>query len=249
MGTWWITGLAVAALGAAPLAAQESVGIRADFSAADLQGEAIVLIRPTVWVGAQSTGGTPEPNAEWTDTARALLAAELQQREALLGRKLVAEPEVTGADGTLLAGYRALFATVARAAMTYQFFRGNRLPTHRHAPFAWTLGPGTQRIAALTGARYALFVDLRDAYGSTGRKLFQIAAAGLVGLSITSGLHRGFAGLVYLRSGDLVWLRADQAMGGDVRTAEGMRRRVGQLLEQMPQAGAASVPPTREGSP
>jgi hypothetical protein len=51
---------------------------------------------------------------------------------------------------------------------------------------------------------------------------------------VKSGEHKGFAGLVDLRTGDLVWLNADLAMGGDVRTPEGAQKRVAQLLEDFP---------------
>jgi hypothetical protein len=61
-----------------------------------------------------------------------------------------------------------------------------------------------------------------------------VLAAGLVGVGVQSGVHRGYAGLVDLQTGDLVWLNADEAMGGDVRNAEGMEKRVGQLLEDFP---------------
>jgi hypothetical protein len=59
---------------------------------------------------------------------------------------------------------------------------------------------------------------------------------------VSSGVHAGYAGLVDLRTGDLVWLNADLKMGGDVREADGASKRVVQLLEDFPQQGAASVP-------
>ena len=49
-----------------------------------------------------------------------------------------------------------------------------------------------------------------------------------------SGEHVGYAGLVDLRTGDLLWLNADAAMGGDVREIDGSQKRVRQLLEEFP---------------
>ena len=49
-----------------------------------------------------------------------------------------------------------------------------------------------------------------------------------------AGVHTGYAGLVDLRTGELVWLNADRQMGGDVRDAEGADKRVRQLLEGFP---------------
>ena len=95
------------------------------------------------------------------------------------------------------------------------------------------MGPGLSGLHSLDGADYALFINTRDDYGSTGRKVLQLFAA-LGGVGITSGVHIGYAGLVDLKTGELVWLNADRQMGGDVRTAEGAVKRVAQLLEGFP---------------
>ena len=55
-----------------------------------------------------------------------------------------------------------------------------------------------------------------------------------------SGEHVGYAGLVDLETGNIVWLNADEKMGGDVRTEDGMQKRVAQLLEDFP--GLKSTP-------
>jgi hypothetical protein len=83
-------------------------------------------------------------------------------------------------------------------------------------------------------ADYALFLYNRDAFGSTGRKLLQMVALLGPGLSVKSGEHKGAAGLVDLRTGDLLWLNADFAMGGDPRDPAGADKRVAQLLEDFP---------------
>ena len=65
-------------------------------------------------------------------------------------------------------------------------------------------------------------------------------------VGVTAGVHKGFAGLVDLRTGDLVWLNADMQMGGDVRDPAGAGKRVRQLLEGFPgkpvEAPAAADP-------
>jgi len=225
---------ALAVIVAVPALAQEKGAVREGFSAESLKGQKILLFRPSVWVGSQSTGGMDEPNADWTEQARGHLLGELKRQQANFSNEIIEEPELVGADATVLSSHRALFGSVASSVVTYQFFKGNRLPTRKNKAFDWTLGSGTKRIAELTGARYGLFVNTHDAYGSFGRKAFQILAAGLVGAGVKSGVHKGYAGLVDLHTGNLVWLNADEAMGGDVRDAEGMQKRVGQLLEDFP---------------
>jgi hypothetical protein len=231
---WFAAAALVFAAWQPPAMAQEKGAVREGFSAESLRGQKIVLFRPSVWVGSQSTGGMDEPNADWTAKSRGLIAAELQRRQGEFANELIAEPELVGADAIVLSSHRALFNSVARSVVTYQFFKGNRLPTRKNKAFDWTLGEGTRRISELTGARYGLFVSTHDAYGSFGRKAFQILAAGIAGVGVKSGVHKGYAGLVDLETGQLVWLNADEAMGGDVRDVEGMQKRVGQLLEDFP---------------
>ena len=211
--------------------AQEKAGIRDGFEAADIRGEKIILFRPDIQVGEQSMGGMFEPRAEWTTEARRLIDAELEKAQARLTNQIVQLPELYGDDADLLAEHQALFETVSDAIVEYQFFVGNRLPTQKKGSFDWTLGTGTARLAELSGANYGLFIVTEDHYGSTGRKILQFAAAGLFGAGVQSGIHKGAAGLIDLRTGNIVWLNADLQMGGDVRNSDGVEKRVGQLLE------------------
>ncbi|WP_267434019.1 hypothetical protein [Sphingomonas sp. GM_Shp_1] len=245
-----ITGtLALAAalmLVAAPLAAQEKTGNRPGFTLAP--GTAtIVLMRPEIQAGSQSTGGSYEPNADWTDQARENLGKALAEAQGRLGNRVVSYVEPTGQGAAAAHEYRALFTALADSVITYQFFPGNRLPTKkRDDSFLWSIGPEIAKLPGLEGADYALFVTTEDHFGSTGRKLLQIFAAGVAGVGVSSGVHKGFAGLIDLKTGDLVWLNADLAMGGDVRTPEGASKRVAQLLEGFPgkPSEAATSAPT-----
>lgn len=230
-GRWFVFLLACVAT---PAVAQEKSAIREGLSTTTLIGQKIVLFRPSVWVGEQSTGGIPEPNADWTQRSRALIEAELKRRQSDFNMAIVDEPDVLGDDAKALREHKALFNSVAESIKEYQFFKGNRLPTRKNRAFAWTLGKGTSRIADMSGARYGLFISVNDQYGSFGRKMFQMLAAGFAGVGVKSGEHIGYAGLVELETGNIVWLNADGAMGGDVRTEEGVAKRVTQLLEDFP---------------
>jgi hypothetical protein len=224
----------VAGTAATPAVAQEKAGVRPGFEEAQIADEKIVLFRPSVRVGEQSMAGIFEPRAEWTDEARKLMDAELASAQSRLSNQLMSMPELMGENGKLVAEYEALFGAVADAIVEYQFFAGNRLPTRKKGEFDWSLGDGTRRLADMTGARYGLFIFTEDHYGSTGRKVLQIAAAGLFGVGVSSGVHKGYAGLVDLNTGNILWLNADGQMGGDVREADGMAKRVRQLLEDFP---------------
>lgn len=231
-------GVSLAMLSAVPAQAQERSAVRQGFELAVQSGKRILVVRPDVSVGGQSTGGMFEPNAEWTEQARANINASLTKLQSQLGNQVVEAPEAYGEQAQAVQEHMALFRTVADSVIQYQFFVGNRLPTkkqdNRDGTFDWSLGPSVANLPGAADADYALFISNKDAYGSTGRKVLQVLAALGPGISVKSGEHIGYAGLVDLRTGDLLWLNADQAMGGDVREPDGSEKRVKQLLEGFP---------------
>lgn len=228
----------IAVLAAAPAAAQERSAVKQGFELAANSGKRILVFRPSVSVGSQSTGGMFEPNGDWTEKANRNIQVSLERLQGRLGNTVIAAPEAYGEDAQRLQEHIALFAAVSQAVIEYQFFKGNRLPTkkrdNKNDVFDWSLGSGVAALPGAKGADYALFLYNRDAYGSTGRKILQVLAAMGPGIAVKAGEHAGYAGLVDLRTGDLLWLNADGAMGGDVREEDGSEKRVRQLLEDFP---------------
>jgi hypothetical protein len=235
---WLAPALIASAVGAAPAQAQERSAIKQGFELPPNSGKRILLIRPSVRVGAQSTGGMFEPNADWTDRGRKNIEAALEKLQGRLGNQVILAPEAYGKDAETVQEHMALFAAVSDAVMNYQFFKGNRLPTKKRDNdkdiFDWSLGGGVAELPGAKDADYALFIYDRDEFGSTGRKILQVVALLGPGLYVKSGEHIGYAGLVDLKTGDLLWLNADGQMGGDVREPDGADKRVGQLLEDFP---------------
>lgn len=235
----WCVAIAIASgLLCAPVAAQERAATKQGFELEAQSGKKILLFRPSVSVGAQSTGGMFEPNAEWTEQAKANITVALEKIQNGLGNEVIIAPEAYGEDARNLQEHMALFSAVSQSVIEYQFFVGNRLPTkkqdNKEGVFEWSLGSGVATLPGAQDADYALFIYNKDAYGSTGRKILQIMAALGPGIAVKSGEHLGFAGLVDLKTGDLLWLNADGAMGGDVRELDGADKRVAQLLEEFP---------------
>jgi hypothetical protein len=218
---------------AAPASAQEKTGVKEGFVLRSGTAR-IILMRPSIRVGSQSAGGMFEPNADWTAQARENIEREITRLQSTLGNKVVTYEEGLGNESALASQYSNLFSSVAESAIEYQFFKGNRLPTKKKTKgLEWSLGPGLAQMPSLEGADYLLFINSYDSIGSTGRKVLQIVGL-LAGVAVTSGEHKGYAGLVDLRTGELVWLNVDMAVGGDVRTPEGAAKRVSQLLEDFP---------------
>jgi len=233
---------------AAPAAAQEKAAVKPGFAFPQDRPIRILVFRPQVRVGAQSAGGVVSPNAEWTASARANLQDALIAAKPGGAYEVVFMPELDGDNAAVLADYRALFNAVADTVLQHRLFKGDRLPTKKTG-FEYSLGPGVARLGALGGGDYGLFLFSNDAYGSTGRKLLQtfsilasVASAGVSGavISVTSGEHVGYAGLVDLKTGDLVWMNADFRMGGDVREREGATKRARELLSHFPGASNAA---------
>ncbi len=227
-----------------PTAAQEKSAVRQGFELKANSGKRILVFRPAVSTGAQSTGGMFEPNAEWTERAKANLLVALEQAQSRLGNQVVVAPEAYGEQALALQEHMALFAAVSQAVIQYQFFTGNRLPTkkrdNKQDVFDWSLGKAVADLPGAKDADYGLFLYNKDAFGSTGRKILQVVALLGPGIAVKSGEHVGYAGLVDLKTGDVLWLNADAAMGGDVRETDGSQKRIKQLLEDFP--GSSVVP-------
>lgn len=233
--------MACAFLWVSPAVAQEASASKQGFTFPKDGPVRILVFRPEVRVGEQSTAGMNQPNADWTAAARKNITTALDAAQIARANEIKAMPELDGADGKLLADYRALFRAVTDAVVQHKLFVGNRLPTKR-AEFNWTLGDGVRRLGEIGGGDYGLFLFTHDSYGSAGRKAAQVVGL-LLGAYIPAGVHIGYAGLVDLRTGELVWINADTAMGGDVREADGATKRVAQLLEDFPQRAGAVPPP------
>jgi hypothetical protein len=231
---------------AEPAVAGEKTGVLPGFTLAP--SAKILLLRPKIKVGAQSAGGTLEPDADWTELAKTNITAALAAQQASLGNQIITVEEPIGDDARKLAEYRSLFTLLVKSVIEHQFFRGNRLPTKkRDGVFEWSVGPEVKDLPGAAGADYVLFIYTVDHFGSKGRKAAQIAAA-FAGATVISGVHLGYAGLIDLKTGNLVWLNVDGKMGGDVRVQDGAQHRVAQLLEGFPSrpvAAPAAVAATR----
>ncbi len=200
----------------------------------------VAVFRPEVSVGALSIGGVDQPSVEWTTNARKFMADALEKSQAARANKIVFVADPTGEDRVLIADYTALFRAVSDAIITHKMFPGNKLPTKKNR-FDWTMGAGTSQLRALAGeADYGLFFYTYDAYGTADRKAAQILGAVLGFGLMPAGVHVGYAGLVELKSGKVVWFNTDVSMGGDVRTPDGATKRVSQLLRGFP--GTAPEP-------
>ena len=243
--------LALCVLLAAPAPAQtymvpsEKSATKPGFSFPANGPVSILLLRPDVHVSQQTAGGLNEPKAEWVTAARAQLVAAIGKVQTARDFSLIPLPDQAGDADTGLANYMNLFRVVVDAAMSYQLFPDNRLPT-KEAVFSSTLGQQSKSLLPENSADYGLFISTSDSYPSPERLKMEAIRGDAAG-RMDSGerTHIGYAALVELRSGDIVWINTNVKMRGAVYTSDGAQTRVGQLLNNFPRRTSVNLAQTK----
>lgn len=197
--------------------------------------ERILLVEPDVELGEVTAGGAIEPRADWTLAARRNLEQALRQRlqdtgdELLVYQPPLDEPERLRRYDQLI----KLHTAVGRSILVHGYIPRYRLPT-KGDRLDWTLGPGVRDLAEGFDAHYALFVTMRDSYTSYGRAAVMALAVVLFGQVPYGGVQQGFASLVDLRTGQVVWFNVLRDDGGDLRDPVETLETVRLLLKDVP---------------
>jgi hypothetical protein len=190
----------------------------------------LLLMPIDVELFSLSAGGVHEPRADWTAQALRHMnqAIRVRQQQA---RMAVVELSDMQADDH--AEQISLHAAVAQSIALHQFGGPMwALPT-KAGKLDWSFGDAMQPLADATGAQYALFFWVRDSYASAERVAMMVAMAAL-GIGITGGVQIGYASLVDLRSGQVVWFNQLTRPYGDLRQAEPARETIEALLSGFP---------------
>lgn len=193
----------------------------------------VVLIEPDIELSEVTAGGAQLPRADWTTRARAELPRALRrqlEREAdITFSNFEIADDLPATDRTLQLVH--LHRAVGTSILRHGYVVG-RLPS-KGSVFDWTLGAGVAVLRAATHADYALFVTVRDSYTSGGRAALMVAGA-LVGVGMSGGVQLGFASLVNLRDGRVVWFNTLVDQRGDLRDESGAETTARQLLDGFP---------------
>ncbi len=196
------------------------------------KGSALLLMPLDVELFSLSAGGITEPRADWTQAANAHMHTALNGRFAELG---LAKRELSEADADDFAEVSALHAAVARAIALHHVQGGDfALPT-KQGKLDWSLGDAVQPIRARSGADYGLFVWVRDSYASSERK-FTMFAMAVLGVGITGGFQTGYASLVDLKNGQVMWFNRLLRATGDLREAAPAAETMRTLLNGFPES-------------
>jgi hypothetical protein len=190
-----------------------------------------VAIMPTdIELFSVSAGGVLEPRADWTESAAKYFKAALIDKEKSLG---LAPAQLSESDADDLAEINYLHAAVARSISMHHFGLGSLgLPT-KEGKLDWSLGESVRAIKEKTGADYALFSWVRDSYASSERVATMVLFA-LVGVGVNGGAQIGYASLVDLNTGRVLWFNQLVRGSGDLREPEKAAETLNALLEYFP---------------
>jgi len=188
-----------------------------------------VAIMPTdIELFSISGGGVLEPKADWTEAASRYFKQALVSKNKALGLDAV---EVSEEDADDVAELNALHGAVARA-ISIHHFGPLGLPT-KAGRLDWSMGEGVQAIRKLSGADYALFSWVRDSYASDERKAMMVGLA-LLGIGVGGGVQTGYASLVDLNTGRVLWFNQLVRATGDLREADKAADSLDALLDKFP---------------
>lgn len=180
-----------------------------------------------------SGGGVLEPKADWTESAAKHFKTALLQSKRWQDLTLL---EVSEAAAEELSEINSLHAAVARAIGMHHF--GTLpLPT-KNGQLDWSMSEAVRLVKQVTGADYAVFSWVRDSYASPER---QAAMAAIAILSLGRALPRGgtqlgYASLVDLGTGQVLWFNQLARASGDLREAAPASETVETLLNSFPAA-------------
>lgn len=178
-----------------------------------------------------NAGGLEMPNAEWTASAEKNFLQSMRRK--LAG----ANSHVIEAEGGLdqpaeQISLIKLHEAVGKSVQNHRPGEILSLPTKANAE-PWTLGPSVNKLKQRYDADYALFVNIRDSYTSGGR-VTAIFIGAMLGVQMQGGVQKGFASLVDLNSGEVVWYGFLARENGDLRTLQGAQETTDALLKGFP---------------
>lgn len=208
--------------------AQDSKNLAPGFTARPANSK-LVILPADMELFSISAGGVQEPKADWTQSAVKHFKQGLDKRKGLLGSNVM---DLAERDLDEMAEINALHGAVAQSVFLHHVLSVAKLPT-KAGLLDWSLGDSVKPLKTKTGADYALFIWVRDTYASSERKAAMVVMA-LLGVGLAGGSQLGYASLVDLNDGRIVWFNDLRRVSGDLREAESAQETVDALLKGFP---------------
>lgn len=241
-------GIALALALSVPVAGCVQTRQFADLQFTPPQGDyRLLVMRPDVTVNSVTTGGMPEPRADWTEQARANIIAALRAQQAERGGKvqiMARRSDLPGVSADMVADLERLHGAVGNSIALHKYL-GAYLPTKPRRGLDYTLGQEAVELGRKTGFDYALFMHAEDSIVSGGRVALQVLGiagcfVGFCAPNIGGGGQFAYASLVDLKTGEVVWFNVVQTGSqiagikmGDMRSPEGAAQLVERLVGRM----------------
>ena len=196
----------------------------------DLKGAKVALMPIDVELFELTAADLEQPRADWTQAARSYvknsIAAENNERGTSLSEfSLDSVPFETR---QVLVQYEKLHRQVGLSMLAHERAPGLSLPD-KSSVNQWTLDTGVSLIQGATGAGYAVYLYIKDSYSTARRVALNIVMA-ILGGPVKGGTQIGYASLVDLRTGDVVWFDSIASGFGDLRTQEAANSVVGKTV-------------------
>ncbi len=197
----------------------------------------ILLMPLDVELSRVTAGGIVEPKADWTANAKKHMLAAFEYEAGKRDAGLVLYDADRVQTGSVQLQLERLHRAVGSMVLLHQYQRP--LPSKKKA-LSWTLGDRANQLKKDYSAQYALFVFVRDSYSSKGRQAYQLLSAiatmgGFIRFgAVTGGSQVGFASLVDLNNGDIVWFNRLSQSWGELRTQEAAAVVISRLLSTLP---------------
>lgn len=198
----------------------------------------VLLMPPDVTVIEVGSAGVPLPRADWTSAVEDALVTETREILAKRGAELVRYES----PGEGVTPYREadipavhMHQSVLQAVLAHHYASGGAtgsLPAE--APRDWTLGASVTPLRDAYDADFAMFLLYRQATTSVGRTVLNTLQLVLFGYPQANSRSVGFASLVDLETGAVVWTNLVQGNSFDANEPDNLPGRTRKLLRGVP---------------
>lgn len=194
----------------------------------------VLMVSPDIRVSEISAGGVIEKVDDWSNQAKTHVLNALRRKTGAKGLfELMDLPQFSVQEKAILDQHVALYDVVAGNAFTY----GRSLEpawAHKHKEFDYTLGNGLASLSERTGAEAALIIVGQDFISSKERKVTIVLGA-LFGVGLPGGPTFVSAGVVDLKTGNLLWFNYDFTVATrDMREAKDVDEIIEAIFNEYP---------------
>ena len=192
-------------------------------------GARVVLMDVDIECSAVTASGLVEPKASWTAQCRKSVQTALddfltdRQAELVLFEADAIPAERVGQYQELAKLYEAVGTSILNR---------DAYPT-AEGKTDWSMGTGVRIIRDDHDADYALYIYMRDQYETGGRVATRLAFA-MLGVMTDPATQQGFASLIELDTGDVVWFNELFSTVGDLRDKDSARDAIDALFDGSP---------------